>query len=114
MKAVLAALVFAAGPALAQPPDFTALAREAGAAVVRVMGSAPPVITEYGPPPEPQLGSGLVIDASGYILTNAHLVSAAPEVAVRVGGVHAELPDPVAVVAGKAYVPLAFDREPRL
>jgi serine protease Do len=103
MRSLALLALLAALPAWAQAPDFTALAREAGAAVVRVLGSARPVLPDvplanglpddegagealrrhYGAPGEPQMGSGFVIDAAGYILTNAHLVAAAQEVAVR-------------------------------
>ena len=87
MRMLLVLALCAALPAWAQAPDFTALAREAGAAVVRVLGSARPVLPDLpladGLAREPQMGSGFVIDAAGYILTNAHLVSAAQEVAVR-------------------------------
>jgi serine protease Do len=87
MRTLAVLALLAALPAWAQAPDFTALAREAGAAVVRVLGSARPVTPDLpianGLPGEPQMGSGFVIDADGYILTNAHLVGAAQEVAVR-------------------------------
>jgi serine protease Do len=107
MKAALALLapLLALCAPLAHPqaPDFTALVREAGSAVVRVTGSARPVLPDlpladdlpdddpgerlrrdYGLRPEPQsLGSGFVIDASGYIVTNAHLVSHTQDIVVR-------------------------------
>ena len=99
-------MVFVAGAA-AQPPDFTALARDAGASVVVLTGSlrAPlypdlPLAEDedpgdsllrdflrrrFGPdaPLRRSLGSGFVIDAAGYIITNAHLVADAYEVSVR-------------------------------
>jgi serine protease Do len=106
MRAVLALVVLlAAPPAAAQPPDFTALVREGGAAVVNLSGPPGGVLPDlpladeeadepgllrdflqrqYGPSPDARsLGSGLVIDASGYIITNAHLVAARPEISVR-------------------------------
>jgi serine protease Do len=39
---------------------------------------------QYSPSPEARsLGSGFVIDASGYIITNAHLIAGRPEIGVR-------------------------------
>ena len=99
-------MVFVAGAA-AQPPDFTGLARDAGASVVVLTGSlrAPlypdlPLAEDedpgdsllrdflrrrFGPdaPLRRSLGSGFVVDAAGYIITNAHLVADAYEVSVR-------------------------------
>ena len=99
-------MVFVAAAA-AQPPDFTALARETGPSVVVLTGSLrPPVYPDlplaededpgesllrdflrrrFGPeaPARRSLGSGFVIDAAGYIITNAHLVADAHEVTVR-------------------------------
>jgi serine protease Do len=106
MRALVALLVLlAAPPAAAQAPDFTALVKEGAAAVVNLSGSRggvhpdlpladeeaddPGMLREflrrhYGPAPETRsLGSGFVIDASGYIITNAHLVADAPEISVR-------------------------------
>ena len=102
MKVVLALLWLAACPALAQAPDFTALAREAGASVVRVSGSTRAALPDlpladdlpddddgerlrryYGQPEPQSLGSGFVIDASGYVVTNAHIVSRMQDVVVR-------------------------------
>ena len=92
-------------PAAAQGPDFTALVRDAGASVVNLTGSARPVLPDlplaedeaedpgiardllrryYGPSPEQRaLGSGFVIDPSGYLVTNAHLVADGGEIVVR-------------------------------
>jgi serine protease Do len=97
-------------------PDFTALVREAGAAVVNLSGgesavypdlpladeedepeSAPGVTPEesllrdylrryYGRAPDSRsLGSGFVIDAAGYILTNYHVVEGADRITVTLG-----------------------------
>jgi serine protease Do len=88
--------------ALAQaPPDFTALVRDAAGAVVKLSGALQPVLPDvplaedeedegsrrvlgdfpwrqFGPPPELRaLGSGFVIDESGYIVTSAHIVTGA-------------------------------------
>ena len=106
MRILLALLVWLAAPtAAAQPPDFTAVVRDAGPSVVSLTGSPRPVLPDlpladegpedpallrdylrryYGPSPEIQwAGSGFVIDASGYIITNAHLVADAQEITVR-------------------------------
>jgi serine protease Do len=85
-------------PAHAQAPDFTALVRDVAGAVVNLSGSLRPVLPDlplaeddeaddqrdrwrhFGPPPElRRLGSGFVIDESGYIITNAHLVENAEQ-----------------------------------
>jgi len=105
MRILLALLVLLAAPAAAQGPDFTAVVRDAGASVVSLTGSPRPVLPdlplagdeaedpgllrdflrrEYGPAPETRsLGSGFVIDPSGYIITNAHLVAGTAEISVR-------------------------------
>jgi serine protease Do len=103
MRTLLALLLLlAAVPAAAQAPDFTALVRDGGAAVVNLSGGAPAVLPdlpiaeeaddpallreflrrEYGPEMR-ALGSGFVIDAAGYIITSAHLVKGRAEIAVR-------------------------------
>jgi serine protease Do len=105
MRVVLAALVLLAVKcAAAQGPDFTALVRDAGASVVALTGGLRPVLPDlpldeeaedptllrdflrryFGPSAEMRsLGSGFVVDASGYIITNAHLVGDGQEIAVR-------------------------------
>jgi serine protease Do len=106
MRIILALLVALAVPlARAQGPDFTALVREAGAAVVNLTGSLHPVLPDppladeetaderelrdflrryFGSSPEIRsLGSGFVIDATGYVVTNAHLVADGEEIVVR-------------------------------
>jgi serine protease Do len=105
MRLVLLALfLFAAGPLPAQGPDFTALVRDAGAAVVNLTGGLQPVLPDvpladededpnvlrdflqryFGPSAEVRsLGSGFVIDAAGYVLTNAHLVGDGRDIVVR-------------------------------
>jgi serine protease Do len=112
MRFALTLLVLlAAGPAHAQP-DFTALVRNAAASVVNLTGGQSlalpdlplaednPVAEEeededagllrdflrryHGPAPDVRsLGSGFVIDAAGYIVTNAHLVSERRDIRVR-------------------------------
>jgi serine protease Do len=105
MRKLLALLVLlAAASAAAQAPDFTALVRDAGASVVNLTGSLRRVLPDlplaedeadpdsqrdflrryFGPAPETRsLGSGFVIDESGYLLTNAHLVAEGQEIVVR-------------------------------
>jgi serine protease Do len=103
---VLAFFLLAVGPASAQGPDFTALVRDAGAAVVNLTGGLQPVLPDvpladedvedpallrdflrryFGPSPEVRsLGSGFVIDAvGGYVITNAHLVGDGRDIVVR-------------------------------
>ena len=112
MKLVFALLVLlAAGPARAQP-DFTRLVRDAAASVVALTSGESAVLPDLplaedadddadeededpallrdflrryrGPAPDVRsLGSGFVIDAAGYIMTNAHLVSERRDVRVR-------------------------------
>jgi serine protease Do len=106
--ALLVCALLLALPTRAQAPDFTALVREGAGAVVNVSGSLRLVLpdlplaedeeeVEEGvlrdflgrqsvPSPELRsLGAGFVIDESGYIITNAHLVDSAErgEVVVR-------------------------------
>jgi serine protease Do len=103
MRIVLALLaLLAAATAAAQAPDFTAVVRDGAAAVVNLSGGARAVLPdlplaeeaddpallreflrrEYGPEMR-ALGSGFLIDAAGYIVTNAHLVTGRAEIGVR-------------------------------
>ncbi len=80
-------------------PDFTEVARSEGAAVVNVLVGAGAAYDEEDVPlpggdggdlplfpAGPLSGSGFVVSADGYVVTNAHLVDAAPEeITVRLG-----------------------------
>ena len=113
MRIVLALLLALAAPAVAAQaaaaaaPDFTALVRDAAAAVVNLTGgqssvysdlpladeeeeeAEPSILREFlrrfhGPSPDLRsLGSGFVIDPAGYIITNAHLVAERRDIRVR-------------------------------
>ena len=109
LLALAASVACAQAPAFAAP-DFTALVRDAGAAVVALSGGqslvlpdlplaedeeeneeeeAPELLRDflrrfYGPSLDVRsLGSGFVIDAAGYIITNAHLVAERRDIKVR-------------------------------
>ena len=104
-------LLLASGVVPAQAPDFTALVKDAAAAVVALTGGQSLVLPDlplaedepegeaeeedpallgdflrrfYGPSADVRsLGSGFVIDAAGYIITNAHLVAERRDIKVR-------------------------------
>jgi serine protease Do len=104
-------VALAASLARAQAPDFTGLVRDAGPAVVALTGGQSLVLPDlplaeedveadepdedpellrdflrrfYGPALDVRsLGSGFVIDAAGYIITNAHLVAERRDIKVR-------------------------------
>jgi serine protease Do len=104
-------LALAASVARTQAPDFTSLVRDAGPAVVALTGGQSLVLPDlplaeedveadaqdqdpellrdflrrfYGPALDVRsLGSGFVIDAAGYIITNAHLVAERRDIKVR-------------------------------
>ena len=107
MSRLVVLLLFFTSCAAAQAPDFTALVREATPSVVNLTGKLRPVLPDlpladdaepddpgllrdflrryFGPdaPELRSLGSGFVIDAAGYIITNAHLVDNGEDVRVR-------------------------------
>jgi serine protease Do len=110
MAFVLAACTTVALAQGRELPDFTRLVEEQGASVVNISttqaarrASVPQIpnmedeeVLEFfrrfiprqqpGPGPRPEsrsLGSGFVITADGYILTNAHVIDAAEEINVK-------------------------------
>jgi serine protease Do len=109
IRFALVGIALLAGSAAAQSPDFTALVRDEAAAVVNISGSLRAALPDlplaedepaeeeeeasllrdflrrhFGAPPEARsLGSGFVIESTGYIITNAHLVAERAEVVVR-------------------------------
>lgn len=82
-----------------QAPDFGALMRSQGPAVVNIVSLRPAGHARPGDSSQPDaatavedLGSGLIIDAEGIILTNAHVVSGARSITVRLADGRREYP----------------------
>ena len=98
-------------------PDFTSLMKAAGPSVVNVIssrkvqtaaagGSAPsPDSPERGPARQ-GLGSGFIISADGYILTNAHVVAEFDDVNVRLADAKREFKAKVVGVDKRSDVAL--------
>lgn len=68
------------------PGTFAAAAAELHGAVVNIRSTRPaaggPASIYPGAPPDPSLGSGVIIDRAGYILTNHHIIAQANDIRV--------------------------------
>lgn len=117
VKLILLSLVLAASPADAQPPAstrpaptlgelssrFESLAEKVGPAVVHIISSGfAPVagdafqVTVLGR--QRSVGSGVIVDPSGYILTNAHVIAGARRVQVMLAARVEPLPDQASIL----------------
>ncbi len=108
LQSVLSLLLLLAFTASARGelPDFTALVQKASPAVVNIRtkraGQAVPEVfrrflPDRGQQPARGLGSGFIISADGYILTNNHVVDDATEIIVALS----DRREPRAVVVGQ-------------
>ncbi len=112
MRALALAFLLALGASQAagqaRPlPDFKTLMKEQGPAVVNIVAAQKSAAAGgSAAAPGEGLGSGFIISADGYILTNAHLVADAEEVTVRLADAKRQYPARVVGVDKRSDVAL--------